>query len=338
MLILEILLLTLVLFLCGAATVTDLQKSIVPNRLFLLCLLPCILLNCVYYLHFARNYAATYALNVLLSLLLCFAFYAAHIWGGGDCKLMAFITLLFPVRQYFHYGSEQFPILTIFIFAFSFGYLYLILHSLLCAVRKTESFHHKTTKHSALTFLKEYVAGSVYLGFLHNMLTRLLPHFYAENQTLFLFANIFAALLFSDTAFLRQTWLILLCGTADIILFLSARGSIILWPYFAVAVLLLLRQLISAYNYKTVSVTALQPGMILSAASTILLRGNDKNGLPTGLAEDLSCRLAAENIAAINKWHSRNKSITQLTIVRKIPFAVFISMGCCLFLILGLLR
>ncbi|MBR5502797.1 MAG: prepilin peptidase [Oscillospiraceae bacterium] len=338
MLILEILLLSLVLLLCGAATVTDLQKSIVPNRLFIILLLPCILLNTVYYLHFARAYAAIYAANVLLSILLCFAFYAAHIWGGGDCKLMAFIALLFPARCYFQYGNELFPLIALFILAFSFGYLYLIVHSLICLVRKTETNQHQVTKHTALAFAKQFIASSVYFGFLHNMLSRFLPQFYSDNQTLFLFANIFIALLFSDAAFLRQAWLVALCAAADIILLISARRSIAVWPYAVVAVLLLLRRLISAYNYKTVSITELHPGMILSAASTLILRGNEKNGLPTSLAEDLSCKLTAENIAAIQKWHIRNKKVTQVSIVRKIPFAVFISMGCCLFLILGLVQ
>ena len=111
-----------------------------------------------------------------------------------------------------------------------------------------------------------------------------------------------------------------------------------IWIYLVIALLFVLRQLIARYNYKNIPISEVKPGMIPSAANVAMMAPSGIPGLPTGTTEDLRCKLSVENIAAIKKWYTKNKNFQTVTIVRKIPFAIFISMGYCLFIFLGLIQ
>ena len=97
-------------------------------------------------------------------------------------------------------------------------------------------------------------------------------------------------------------------------------------------------QLISRYNYLEISAEELKPGMIPAAASVALMLPSGMADLPSRLSEDLSCRLTEKQIAAIRKWFSKQKDVKEITIVRKIPFAIFIMLGYFLFALMGILR
>ena len=56
------------------------------------------------------------------------------------------------------------------------------------------------------------------------------------------------------------------------------------------------------------------------------------------MSEDMACRLTTEEVVAVHKWYKRKKALNTITIVRKIPFAIFIAMGYGLFILLGLIR
>lgn len=81
------------------------------------------------------------------------------------------------------------------------------------------------------------------------------------------------------------------------------------------------------YSYLEISAEELKPGMIPAAASVALMLPSGMADLPSRLSEDLSCRLTEKQIAAIRKWFSKQKDIKEITIVRKIPFAIFITLG-----------
>jgi len=57
--------------------------------------------------------------------------------------------------------------------------------------------------------------------------------------------------------------------------------------------------------------------------------------LPTGITEDMTCRLTEAEYQAVLKFHSRKNCPKEITIVRKIPFAAMIATGFALFVLLG---
>jgi hypothetical protein len=273
--------------------------------------------------------------------ILAILFYAIHIWGGGDSKMLIFLAVSLPARLYYYYGNEAFPLLSLVVFTFSFGYIYLILHSIICAIRKEDAFKSSFNRSAITTFIKDYIIASIYLSLMLNIICLAAPRFYMENQTLFLFLNVFVVMIIFSIPWFRRLWLLVGCAIAGIALTFYSRSFMSfedLWIYLVIALLFVLRQLIARYNYKSLPVSEIRPGMILSAANVAIMATSKIAGLPTGTSEDLKSKLSEENIVAIKTWYAAQKNYQTVTIVRKIPFAIFISFGYCLFIILGLIQ
>lgn len=82
--------------------------------------------------------------------------YAVHVWAGGDSKLLILVAFAMPARLYHYYSHEMFPTLSIVIFTFSVGYVYLMIHSLLCAVRKEKAYSDGNKKQAIVSFLHDF--------------------------------------------------------------------------------------------------------------------------------------------------------------------------------------
>ena len=125
MAILEALLLCCAAGLSALCAVSDIRRSIVPNRFLLAAIPPCVILNAIYYGLFCRDIVFEFAINCTAAALISILLYAAHIWAAGDSKLMILLAAHMPARLYFYQGRELFPIITVLILAFSVGYLFL---------------------------------------------------------------------------------------------------------------------------------------------------------------------------------------------------------------------
>ena len=326
---------------CIYSSGTDLKRGTIANKILFLAVLPSLLLNICYYGFFARDLTGIYLINLLAIAILAILFYGIHIWGGGDSKMLIFLAFSLPARLYYYYGNEAFPLLSLVVFIFSFGYIYLIFHSLICAIRKEESFQVSFNRSTISVFIKDYVIASIYLSLLLKIIYLAIPEFYLENQTLFLFLNVFAVMMICDIPLFRRIWLLVGCAIAGSGLAIYSRSFLSienLWIYPVIAILFVFRQLIARYNYKLLQVSEIRPGMILSAANVALMSSSKIANLPTGTSEDLKSKLTEENVAAIKTWYTTQKNYQVVTIVRKIPFAIFISFGYCLFVILGLIQ
>ena len=67
----------------------------------------------------------------------------------------------------------------------------------------------------------------------------------------------------------------------------------------AVILLVVFRTFAGKYNYKTIPVSELKPGMILSMGSILLFAGSRVKGLPSFSTEDLKSRLSAGEVDSI---------------------------------------
>ena len=141
----------------------------------------------------------------------------------------------------------------------------------------------------------------------------------------------------------KTSWyIVLMMGIAwgvSLILGLSgfSLSGINWFSYLVVAALLLFRLFADKYNYKTIKVTELKPGMILSVGSVLSFSQSRVDGLPQFTREDLRSRLSPEEVASIKRWSETNNGQETITIIRKIPFALFIAMGTVLFSLLEVL-
>ena len=62
--------------------------------------------------------------------------------------------------------------------------------------------------------------------------------------------------------------------------------------------------------------------------------GSKINGLPMAMTEDLRSRLSEEEAESVVRWKGSKQGSETVTIVKKIPFAIFIALGVLVFLIL----
>ena len=74
--------------------------------------------------------------------------------------------------------------------------------------------------------------------------------------------------------------------------------------------------------------------MILSSFSSVLMQTSITPGLPGVSTENLKSRLTSEEVDSIQIW-AKATHTQSLTVVKKIPFAIFISIGFLCYCILG---
>jgi preflagellin peptidase FlaK len=103
--------------------------------------------------------------------------------------------------------------------------------------------------------------------------------------------------------------------------------------YIYLAIVLLFRNLSEKFNYETIPTTTIKAGMILSNFSVIQMIPSKIKGLPTFSTEDMRSRLTIEQVESIKKWSYSKYGLSEVVIVRKIPFAIFMTLGVIVFLL-----
>ena len=108
-----------------------------------------------------------------------------------------------------------------------------------------------------------------------------------------------------------------------------------MWLNYLLALLfILLRVFIDRFNYTSVLASDLKPGMILSNSSALRLSQINNSAVSFTTTEDVRSKLAWKDIEAIQIM---GDGIGRIEIVRRIPFAVFLSIGAIMCLVLGVI-
>ena len=66
---------------------------------------------------------------------------------------------------------------------------------------------------------------------------------------------------------------------------------------------------------------------ILSVYSSMIMQHSRVKGLPGLSTEDLKSRLTEDEAESIKRWGKTEKGLSEIAVVRRIPFAVFIFLG-----------
>ena len=341
MILTESLLLGMILIVSVISFVTDVTKGIVLNKLLLRAVYFGLVINGIYYGYYCSDVFVEYLINLIFITFLSVLMFAGKVWGGGDTKLSILLAFLFPARLYFYYRDELFPILNAFIFAFSIGLIYLVLESAWMLIAGRESKKNKEIKDvlSRMTF--QSVAFFFMFMLVDLAVNELIPDFYEDNIALFeiLFMAFFVAI--SRMTLFTRKWVCITASAVSLLVFKLISGRL---PQFRITDLLiigsihLIRTILSWHNYSTVKIIDLKPGMILSTASSVMMFGDGNVGVNKLSEENMGDRLTEENISSIYRWMDKHPDYETVTIVRKIPFSAFISLGYVTFLILGVLN
>ena len=100
------------------------------------------------------------------------------------------------------------------------------------------------------------------------------------------------------------------------------------------AVIILCQMTITASLYKQIPTETVQKGMILSTSSTVQMQPSRVRGLPGVSREDLRDRLTDEQASSVRRWGKTEKGSPVVTIMRKVPFAIFLVLGYAMYFLM----
>lgn len=342
MIVVEILLLSVLLIVCILAAVTDIKYKVIPNKLIIISLIPIIILDVIYYSFYAQDYFLTFAINFLILALLSVIMYALNLWAAGDSKLFFAIVLAVPARLFGVNNTFGFaPAIYIIVFTFSIAFLYTAVESIVKSFKSGNGLKIKNARKKLILFLKQYYCCSVYILAFSYTIRLIFPRFASNNASLILFMNLFLAILIFKFKFFFKLEAVAIVSILafSIIAIYSVRNHVlfnfsILKPLPYLAVIILLRSLAEEYNYQTIKTSDVKPGMILSLSTIAMFQYSRVNGLPQYTTEDLRSRISNEEADSILRWENSKFGCSEIQIVRKTPFAIFMALGTAFYILL----
>ena len=335
--ILEVIYIVLIFCLCFLCTKSDLKSGIIYNKTLVIFSAFALVLDTIYYGYFARDLFFDFLINFAIVSATSLILFYSHAFAGGDCKLTIVLALMFPARFYIVYGGSS-NITLVFAIAFAIfaGYCYLLGSSVWALINKKVSITFEYVKKYIFNFLKSYLSAIIYISFI-NIVFVICGGFEININVWIMRILCFVIAWCVGKFSILKKWYLVIPMMATVIVF-SVMFKIIPIStnpenYILVLVLLFCQMAIKTNIYETISVEQLKKGMILSTVSTIMMQSSITKGLPSISTEDLKSRLTLDEIESIKIW-ARATHTKTLTIVKKIPFAIFISIGFISYFIL----
>lgn len=342
MIFLEAGLLAIIVSLFVSASISDFKSGKITNRSILIALGAGVLCAVPYYAFFATDCLLSYTINNALTLVIGLLLYATGIWGAGDSKLLFVTTLLFPARLYCLGNSSLASCFLLVSLVFIIAFLYIVGDTIYMGIRQRNLFRIQKRKMNWKNYAKGFLFFFLMLSLMDAIIFKLLPVSLLYDSFI-ITAIHFILILVGMRIENKANWIVVaVMGVAWILMIVFGLTKISLsninwWSYLVVLALMVFRLFADKYNYKIIPLSELKPGMILAFVSIIAFMGSKIEGLPTSTTEDLKSRLSVEEVESIKKWAESSDGIETITIVRKIPFALFIAIGTIVFTILEVL-
>lgn len=332
----EIALGTVLLALCVVNSISDCTKGVIYNKVLLWISIFAVLADGLYYGFFVTDLLKEFLLNLAIVTTISLILFYTHSFAGGDCKFTIVCALLYPARFYVVYGKTNLTLIFAICIAMFLGYAFLVIAAAAGLVTRRNKISGNYIKAYLLNFLKSFVFATVYISLLVIAAEVFQQKVFDFNVWILRILCITLAWCVGKFSFFKKWYavipayavLVFLCVWKKTLPFSTDFGS------YAFAFLLMICQMIGKTNlYYDVPVCEIKPGMILSTMSSAIMQGSRVRGLPGLSREDLRDRLTEEQVDSIIRW-ARSRQIEVLAVVKKIPFAIFISLGfLCYFLI-----
>ena len=319
---------------CIHATVTDLKSGVVKNKLLLVGFGLAAVLDPVYYSFFAADHFGAFVLNVIVMALLSVILYTAHMWAAGDSKLLIFAVCMIPARIY-DSGANVAATVLILISIFSLAFLYYIGESVVLSLKEKSLFSWKRLKFDGRRMIVQYIKCSCTVTVANFLFAGLFYEFYTANTELFMIVNMLLVFAVCNADWLDRWYVLASLGAlaAGVMMFRHWQLNTVNWLIYLLALIVVVLRLIAEkYNYKTIPTAEVTQGMVLSYATVLLFTNSRIKGLPMSTTEDIRGRISDEEAKSILRWEKSKYGQAQITIVRKIPFAIFITVGTIVFI------
>ena len=353
----------LVAVLCFLCIISDIRNGIIPNRYLALYGGIAVLIHVINTVIYPPESPVGYLLTVAIAISISLLLYFSKTWAGGDCKLYIVLVCAMPVSVVQTEIGGVSLIIWLSVVAFLIGYLYLIVNSfrelIFSSHNKTYENNTCGKKHLLMEGGRkigkrffEYIKVFFFLTFFNYFFLRMLS-FLTENINgivaikqvvpdvvwhigLFLI-DISMLYIVRKYKVLSSKWVLvafviadMLLGIIDVAFFLDPWNYLI---WISICITWMIKDLVEKYNYEELELTRLQRGMILSTGSSILFSSLDQTNTIRISDESLKYRLSDPEINKILMIGKKNPRISSVEIVRKVPFAVFLSVAALLIII-----
>lgn len=315
------------------ACVSDIKTGLVRNKFLFPFYVVALVLETVYYAVFARDIVVDFAVNFGIIIIVSLLLYFTHVFGGGDVKLMILLALLYPANYYVVINNQNITLFVTILVSFISGYCYVVGLGLRDIITKKRKVEKKRVFSSFKQFLRCYLISLVYICLVNIINSELLSKVYSLNELILTMVFVFVAWLVNSVKFFSNSYVISLFFVIDLVLSIVLKTIPIPlnWIHWVlVLVLVLLKVLVSTQTYKQTMSNEIKDGMILSTASSVILIGVGVLPINELSHENLKNKLKKEYVQSINVIQPS----IQLDVVKKIPFAVFISIGFIAFFLL----
>lgn len=327
---------------CAQATISDIRDGIISNKLIITYGAAGLVADIIVFITSPASDSKVFLLNAGSMIIMAFVLYFLRIWAGGDCKLLVVIALLFPHELYWKFDSTPFTLWYSVGFMFGIGFVYIVIESVVLWFRDDRGKHSKETLMVFKHALFQYMKALAYMSALTHIYLYFIDPYVRVPNVILSMAFILCIWKIRSFEFYSSILLTVIVAVFDLGMTLFT-GTITVstnWiTYLIVLAFMLLRIFTSKYNYQTIETENVKRGMILSQVSSILMQNSKIEGLPTISDESLNSRISEEEANSIIRWSKTRNGLRQITIVRKIPFAVFITSGILMYLIVrGVLK
>ena len=221
------------------------------------------------------------------------------------------------------------------IIIFSIAYLYVIGESIYLGIKERNLLKINRIKANVKLMIIQYIKCTCLVTLLGFAVRYVVPEFYDKNIELIMILNMILILLsYNFKLFDRIIPLTCLCAvTVMCHIWIGGIGiNLNLRIYLLVFAVLLLRIFAEKYNYLTIRTSDVEKGMVLSYSTIVYFIPSAIKGLPKEkTTEDIRSRITADEAESIKRWEHSKYGHPEITIVRKIPFAIFISSGAVIY-------
>lgn len=328
MIVLEVIMLITMALLGISVSASDLKQGMVYNKTLMIFLVAACIEDLVYYAFFVSDLFLIFVLNVSIVAAISLALFYTNSFAGGDCKLAIVMSFLYPARLYLEYGKHNISLFIALGMAIFLGYVYLVMTSLVALINGKNKPEKGYFLKSIIAFLKTFAVATIYITFI-SLVFSLFFQWSLLMDWIMRILCIAVAWRSSKSKVMNKWYTIGPVLIIDIIICVIYR----IFPlgtnienYLMIAVLLICQMTVRTNLYEDIPVLEIKKGMILSMGSSLLMQNSRVRSLPGISSEDLKSRLTEENVNSIQRW-AQDRKIETITIVKKIPFAVFIVLG-----------
>lgn len=336
--VIEIIQLLLISVLCVIVCVTDIHKGLITNKTLLPFFALGIILSVFEFTIFFKALWIEYLKNVSFIIAVSIVLYASHIWAGGDCKLTILIALLFPARLYLNYNNSRFNLWLILIITFCAGFIYTIVDSTVRFIKTRFRLDYIFNAKKILIMFHRYIKNLLLLVAVGLTFNVVFSNFIKINNIVYFLICVIIVYFANKFKVLNIKVLIAALALFDALMIVFTRYIPFrkAWYYYLLLLgIMLIKVFAENYNYETICVDELKKGYILSRYDTLLFQNSKVTGLPPLSDETLKSRLTESEVESVKTWSKTKQGKNEITIVRKMPFAIFITVGVICYIILG---